>query len=299
MKKIGFSASLPSGNLDMLPNQLTNFKNLGVDSVEIPIYEIDIIVGKKILSSELKKLQSILNQHKFDYTVHGELSVNLMDDKYFNDHKEIIKKDIEVCGEIGATHLITHFGHTSISNYDNKSIYEELLKKQNGCYEEISKFAEKNNVTLAIECLFPFSKNSYAPLPSEVAFNLNKINHPRIKTCLDISHAYINCTYQNVHFINEIKEIAPLSEHIHMHDSFGIPQEIPLYIEPNSLRPETVSYGVGDIHLPLGWGDIPFDKIFNEINLPEDVNLNFEIYPRHHGYFEESIKIAQKLIQKI
>ena len=116
---------------------------------------------------------------------------------------------------------------------------------------------------------------------------------------MDISHAYINCTYQNVHFINEIKEIAPLSEHIHMHDSFGIPQEIPLYIEPNSLRPETVSYGVGDIHLPLGWGDIPFDKIFNEINLPEDVNLNFEIYPRHHGYFEESIKIAQKLIQKI
>ena len=79
MSKIGFSASLPSGNLDMLEDQLINFKQLGVDAVELPIYEIDIIVGKKILSSELKKLQSITNKHQFDYTIHGELTVNLMD----------------------------------------------------------------------------------------------------------------------------------------------------------------------------------------------------------------------------
>ena len=113
MSKIGFSASLPSENLDNLKAQLDKFKILGVDSVEIPIYEIDIIVGKKILSSELKKLKSIINQYDFDYTVHGELSVNLMDEKFFDDHKEILIKDIEVSGEIGATHLVTHFGYKS------------------------------------------------------------------------------------------------------------------------------------------------------------------------------------------
>ena len=123
MSKIGFSASLTSGNLDKLPDQLNKFKELSIDSVEIPIYEIDIIVGKKILASELKKLQSIINKYKFDYTVHGELSVNLMDEKYFDDHKEVLKKNIEVSGEIGATHLITHFGYTSINNYENKSKY--------------------------------------------------------------------------------------------------------------------------------------------------------------------------------
>ena len=48
MTKIGFSASLPSENLDMLPIQLDKFNTLGIDSVELPIYEIDIIVGKKI-----------------------------------------------------------------------------------------------------------------------------------------------------------------------------------------------------------------------------------------------------------
>ena len=294
MRKIGFSISLTSGNLDKLPDQLNKCNELSIDSVEIPIFQIDIIVGKKILTSELKKLQSIISKYKFDYTVHGELSVNLMDEKYFDDHKEILKKNIEVSSEIGATHLITHFGYTSINNYENKSKYEDLLKKQNECYEEMSLIADKNNVTLAIECLFPFDENSYAPLPSEVANNLNNINHPKIKACLDISHAYINCTYRNAHFINEIKEMAPLSEHVHMHDSFGILQEMPTYIQS-----EANSYGLGDIHLPLGWGSIPFDKVFDEINLPKNTNLNFELLPMHHAYFEESINIARTLSKKI
>ena len=294
MTKIGFSASLPSENLDMLPSQLDKFNTLGIDSVELPIYEIDIIVGKKILFDELKKLQSIIKLYDFDYTIHGELSVNLMDEKYFDDHKEVLKKDIEVSGEIGATHLITHFGYTTISNFDNKSKYEDLLKNQNECYADIADFADKHNVTLAIECLFPFEDNGYAPLPNEIALNLNKINHKRIKACLDISHAYINCTYQNSHFINEIKDMAPLSEHVHMHDSFVILQKMRTYIQQ-----EAVSYGLGDIHLPLGWGTIPFEKIFDEINLPKNTNLNFELLPKHHAYFEESIKIARELSQKI
>ena len=142
--------------------------------------------------------------------------------------------------------------------------------------------------------MFPFDENSYAPLPSEVANNLNNINHPKIKACLDISHAYINCTYRNAHFINEIKEMAPLSEHVHMHDSFGTLQEMPTYIQS-----EANSYGLGDIHLPLGWGSIPFNKVFDEINLPKNTNLNFELLPMHHAYFEESINIARTLSQKI
>ena len=77
------------------------------------------------------------------------------------DIKEILKKNIEVSGEIGATHLITHFGYTSLENYENKSKYEDLLKKQNECYEEMSLIADKNNVTLAIECLFPFDENFF------------------------------------------------------------------------------------------------------------------------------------------
>ena len=53
------------------------------------------------------------------------------------------------------------------------------------------------NVILAVENLFPFKLDYYAPLPSEIAKQLKDINHSNVKCCLDISHGYINCTYRN------------------------------------------------------------------------------------------------------
>ena len=215
-----------------------------------------------------------------------------MDQENFVSHKEVLKRDIEVSGEIQATHLITHFGQTTNKVYENQNIYESHLKKQQDCYAELGDYAKEYNVTLAIENLFPFTFDNYAPLPSEIALQLNKINHPNVKCCLDISHAYINCTYRNAHFIDEIKKMAPLSEHIHMHDSFGLIERIWAYIPA-----EYTSYGQGDLHLPLGWGDIPFEKIFKEIQFPDKLNLNFELPERYIKYFIENIKEAKRLLE--
>ena len=136
-----------------------------------------------------------------------------------------------------------------------------MLKKQDDCYLELFELAKSNNVVLAIENLFPFETNMYAPLPSEIANHLKKLNHPFVKICLDISHAYINCTYRNVHFINEMKTMAPLSEHIHMHDSFGILQEMPTY-----QFSETSSYGLGDLHLRLDEDQYPSIKFLKNLD---------------------------------
>ena len=88
--------------------------------------------------------------------------------------------------------------------------------------------------------------------------------------------------------------MAPFSEHLHMHDSFGLLQKMPTF-----YKSEAVSYGLGDIHLPLGWGNIPFDEIFDELQFPKNTNFNFELLPKHYPYFEENIKIAKELINKI
>ena len=292
MKKIGFTGKCPNGDISALSDQIRRLKEVGVDSLEVSIYETDVICGKKINLPELKILKDTLLGQDISYTVHGELSVNLMDQENFDSHKEVLKRDIEVSSEIQATHLITHFGQTTNKVYENKNIYESYLKKQQDCYAELGDYAKQYNVTLAIENLFPFTIDNYAPLPNEIALQLNKINHPNVKCCLDISHAYINCTYRNAHFIDEIKKMAPLSEHIHMHDSFGLIERIWAYVPA-----EYTSYGQGDLHLPLGWGDIPFEKIFKEIQFPDRLNLNFELPERYIKYFIENIKEAKRLLE--
>jgi len=294
MKKVGLSAECTNGNISSLASQIDHFKSLGIDSVEIPLYETDIICGKKIISSELNILKNILDNKDIKKTVHGELSVNLLDSEYFDDHKEILKKDIEVSGAIGATHLVTHFGQTTNMVFDDQAVYNDLLATQNDCYSEMGEYAKKHNVVLAIENLFPFTVRNYAPLPREIGTQLKKINHPNIKCCLDISHAYINCTYRNAHFINEIKQMGPLAEHIHMHDSFGVLQQMWTYLES-----EASSYGFGDLHLPLGWGDIPFTKVFENIEFPENINLNFELPSRYEKYWPQNIIEARKILEKI
>jgi len=113
MKKIGFTGQCPNGDISALTKQIKMGKEAGVDSLEISIFETDVICGKKINQDELKLLKDTLLNQDMDYTVHGELSVNLLDQDHFDSHKEILKRNIEVSGEINATHLVTHFA----SNY--------------------------------------------------------------------------------------------------------------------------------------------------------------------------------------
>ena len=78
MKKVGFSAGCPDGDISSLSNQLKKFKELGVDSLEIQIFSMDVIMGKKINQPELKILKDTLLNQDIEYSVHGALSVNLL-----------------------------------------------------------------------------------------------------------------------------------------------------------------------------------------------------------------------------
>jgi hypothetical protein len=54
MKKIGITVQFPDGDISNLTNQINLFKKAKINSLEISIYETDVIVGKKINFPELK-----------------------------------------------------------------------------------------------------------------------------------------------------------------------------------------------------------------------------------------------------
>ena len=294
MKKIGFTSQCPNGDISALTNQINMCKEAGVDSLEISIFETDVICGKKINKSELKILKNTLLNKEIEYTVHGELSVNLLDQENFEDHKEVLKRDIEISSSVGALHLVTHFGSTSEEIFRNKKKYEDLLKIQREAYIEMGDYAKSHNVILVVENLFSFFKNHYAPLPSVIANELININHPNVKATLDFSHAFINCNQLKVDFFDEIKKMSPISKHLHVHDSFGNSKNIWTYNESEEL-----SYGLGDLHLPIGWGSIPFEEIFNVLEFPKGLILNLEIQEKFIEYIPETIKRAKYFLDKV
>ena len=289
--KIGFTLKPRNAQIADLKKQLVFFEEIGAGSVEIPLYELDVLCGKKIVKDELNFLQETLKPSKLNLSLHGSMSVNLMDEEYLDDHIEILKRDIEVSEAINSKILVTHFGYTNIENYKNKEKYKKLLQNQTEIYFKMAEYAKSHNVTLAIENLFPFTPISYAPLPSEIAEQISSINHPNARTTIDFSHAYLNCTHNKVDFIEQIKTMVPITSHLHIHDSFGRLKKMDTY-----MHSEDVTYGQGDIHLPLGWGDIPFEKIFSKFLFSSDIFLNFELSDRYKKYYKSSYETAKKLI---
>ena len=214
-----------------------------------------------------------------------------MDEEYLEDHKEILKRDIEVCEAINSKILVTHFGYTSMENYKNKEKYKKLLKNQTEIYFKMAEYAKSHNIILAIENIFPFTPTSYAPLPNEIAEEISSLNHSNAKITIDFSHAYLNCTHNKVDFIEQLTTMVPLTRHLHIHDSFGRLKKMDTY-----MHSEDVTYGQGDLHLPLGWGNIPFEKIFSKFSFSSDIFLNFELADRYKRYYQSSYETAKKLI---
>ena len=293
MDTLGVGITIGTGTSDfqIVKKHLDLAETQDLEFVELSIFDWNIISGRKIIQSELKKLQSICNGRKLKFTVHGELSVNFFDLDNIEYHKEILKRNIEISSAIGALHLVTHFGSTTENIFSNQNKYRDLLKTQREIYGEIGEYAKSHNIIVTVENLFSFYKNHYAPLPSSVAEEINIINHPNIKGTLDFSHAYLNCNHRQANFMDEIKKMSPISKHLHVHDSFGILNNLWTYNDSEQL-----SYGIGDLHLPIGWGDIPFDDIFDKLYFPTGLILNLEIQERFIDYFIETIEKARLLL---
>ena len=58
--------------------------------------------------------------------------------------------------------------------------------------------------------------------------------------------------------------------------------------------------GIGDLHLPIGWGDIPWDDIFSELSFLPDTALIMEIgAERFRDQQPACLTRAQELAQMV
>ena len=85
--------------------------------------------------------------------------------------------------------------------------------------------------------------------------------------------AYIEATHRGLDFREQLRAMAPVAGHLHVHDSFGLPYSMNRFYHPA----EATALGIGDLHLPIGWGDIPWDDIFAELIFLPDTALIMEI----------------------
>lgn len=284
----GFNAGSDDGEFLGLAADLRALAEMGVDTVEIGMTSLDLIAGGKIIRERHEALLELTRQFDFRYTVHGLVSSNFMDPATQRYQLDAAKALVEVSNSIGAGILVQHGGALRADAIADWAC-ADLRERE--ALTELADFARPHGVRIALENIFTTELGQYRQTPAEVADTVKAVNHSNVVALIDFSHAYIESTFKGLDFRAELRAMAPVAGHLHVHDSFGRPQGFYKPFHPQ----ENTAMGIGDLHMPLGWGDIAWEDIFTELTFLPDTVLMMEIGSRYRREQPASLARAKAL----
>ncbi len=285
----GFNAGSTNGELESLEADLRALAEIGVDTVELGVTTLDLIAGGRIIKDRAERLVALTKQFDFRYTVHGLVSSNFMDPATCRYQIDAAKALVEICDRIDARILVQHGGCLRADQIFDRAA-ADLRERE--ALVEVADFAKPYGVRIALENIFTTEPGQYRQTPAEVAETVKAVNHDHVVALIDFSHAYIESTYRGLNFRDQIAAMAPVAGHLHLHDSFGRPQGFYKGYHPQ----ENTAMGIGDLHMPLGWGDIDWESIFSELDFLPGTVAMMEIGARYRAEQPESLARAKKLL---
>jgi sugar phosphate isomerase/epimerase len=287
----GFSTWVSGeGDFGQLRAEIDKAAALGMEFTELPIFMLDVIAGARIIPQQLRRLKEATADGGVGYTAHGPIALDLMTPPdVLPRHMAVAKANIEVAAEIRAVHLVLHTGQIREPGPDAE---EAAYAQQRECLRALGELAASRSVILAVENVMPWDRATCrTALPSRLAREIETIGHPNVRACLDVSHAAIQSTMEGVDFFTQAKAIARVARHVHVHDSFGDPYQARTF-----ARSERVAFGMHDLHLPLGWGSVPWRELMEVTDFEPDVIFNLELPAPYRVALAESVETMRGLI---
>ncbi|GEO87132.1 MULTISPECIES: TIM barrel protein [Alphaproteobacteria] len=285
----GFNAASTNGEMQSLEADLRALADIGVDTVELGVTTLDLIAGGRIIKERAERLVALTRQFDFRYTVHGLVSSNFMDPATCRYQIDAAKALVEICDRIDARVLVQHGGCLRAEQTFDRA---EADLREREALLELAEFAKPYGVRIALENIFTTEPGQYRQTPAEVADTVKAVNHANVVALIDFSHAYIESTYRGLNFREQVAAMAPVTGHLHLHDSFGRPQG---FYRGYHLQ-ENTAMGIGDLHMPLGWGDIDWEDIFSELDFLPGTVMMMEIGARYRAEQPESLERACRLM---
>jgi sugar phosphate isomerase/epimerase len=302
MRKIGINADARriDGNFKTLVHDLEYFSKIGFTCVEIPIHGMEVIRNAQILPHRMKELKSILSGFDFIYSVHAPNPLNLMSMDDSETHVKLFNTCLEFTSEINSEIFVYHAGRyipeeRFLSQYDIQVTQDAKEKILNNELEHLSNIAEslKNSkITICIENARPYldcKDYCYAENINQLSEIVRLLNSENIAINLDVGHAFLASKFYEIPLLESIRKAAPYVKHMHVHDNYG---KLCYYYEKTQV--DLVPLGKGDMHMPIGWGAVPFKEILSELKGYPGIFLN-ELRPRYMDYFGDVYNTMQSL----
>ncbi|MCA1242102.1 sugar phosphate isomerase/epimerase [Stappia stellulata] len=273
--KVGMSSRTRDGDLSDLGKELDQLQALGVDFVELSAFDFDLIAGGRIRTSQMATLLDTCRGRDLSYSVHGPLALNFMDTpERLPLHFNLLEASLDIAAELGAKHYVLHAGMTMETD---PALRRDAYHRQREWLTRAGNLAQARDLHVCVETLFEHDDWKHTPCPGRLAAELEAIAHPNIGATLDFGHSYLKMDAEGRRsdLVSECAALAPHARHLHLHDCFGRQEGMWTY-----TFSEQLALGLGDLHLPIGWGDIPWQELMSQCVLPKDTLFVIELNPR-------------------
>ena len=287
----GFCTDEVRPDLSDLDAQLARIEATGASHCELSLYELDLVVGR-VLPERRRLLERICARRALKYTVHGVLAVNFMDEVHLDAHKAVCRAMLELCDAVGASVMAHHPGRLPATHAAH---LERLHGIERDALREMGDVAAGYGVKIAVENLFVENARDYTPDPVRLAKEIAAIDHPHVCGLLDFSHAYIMAQFRGTDYLETLQAFAPAVNHLHVHDLLGRPTSIGGFYR----FAERIAFGMGDLHMPLGWGDIPWDAILPGLPLRPGTVMIVELQERYWAELEQCAATARRFMDMV
>jgi sugar phosphate isomerase/epimerase len=289
VRGVGFSSGvIEDPNFDKLRRNLDEAAGLGVEFVELSLFGMDLIAGGRVLPAQLRRLKEAIAGRGLSFTAHGPIAVNFMQPReQLLRHLTVAKATLDAAAELGVVHLVLHTGHLKAQS---EHAIEAAYAAQREALARLGEIAACHAIVIAVENIPVLEAGAHTALPGRLAREIEAIGHPNVRGCLDFSHAAILCKAHGADLLAEAKALARVSRHLHIHDSFGDPFQLRTH-----TRSERVAYGLGDLHLPIGWGNLPWHDWMAKLEFEPDVIFNLELPVQYWFALSESVKAVAEM----
>jgi len=318
IEDIGISLMEPAGSsqLVQLESELACYQELGFRRVEINPARFHLIVNGQLRSKQLANFAAVLKNFDLGYSLHSLSRLNLAYDPRLELCNQIMQSQIEICRAIRASCLVYHSGLQSLEAIyygygGRKSLYSDAelsagaLREQEALRMHARMAAEadmiigvENGVPVLweYELIEKFGRPRSELVKHDPALHfypilrqLESIDHPNIALALDVGHLFVAANQLGFDFLEAIQEASPWVRHLHLSDNFG-------QLEQGSDQEDVrIMYGESDLHLPPGWGIIPFSDVFARLPNYEGA-LVLEIKASFRDHLDECLQNTRKFL---
>lgn len=292
-KIAGIGASV-GGGFAGLERGLARLVGARCSHAELSATALHITVQGRDNAPRVAAIAEICARHALRYSVHAPIAVNFMDEIHAELHQAVLASSLRFAAHIGARAVVIHPGR--VHPQADLAARARLLAVERDQVLRAADLAGRSGQVVAMENLNPNrnmmagTMTSYALDPRLLAEQIAAIDHPAVFGTLDFGHAWLAAGRLGFDYLAALREFAPQVGHLHITDNCGVPIT---YVD--ATDDEHVAYGMGDLHLPIGWGSVPYDALLGDLPIRSGCAGILELGARFESELETTLDRVHSL----